>query len=204
MKKALLGIFFLNFLAVSCAPLKENGDISIDLNPPVLVSVNTTAVDTIVLSFSEEAFLDTASCAISPALTFNSVENSNGELVIKVAEPMAIGEEYKLMATVADTAGNSTWLIVRFYGFNPVLPVVLINEFITQGSSAHPDLVELKVMSSGNMGGITFYHGSKLQIPFRVPRLCGETRRFHPPSHKTGEHTARKGRNRTKGFVRRA
>jgi hypothetical protein len=62
--------------------------------------------------------------------------------------------------TVSDTAGNSLWMIVRFYGFNPDLPTLVINEFTTQGSKTHPDLVEIKVLSGGNLGGVAFFRGT--------------------------------------------
>ena len=47
----------------------------------------------------------------------------------------------------------------QFYGFNARVPRLLINEFTPRGSGNHPDLVELKTLTAGNMGGVVLYLG---------------------------------------------
>jgi len=51
-------------------------------------------------------------------------------------------------------------IISNVYGYNGHLPDIVINEFTTQGSKSRPDIVELYVKSSGNIGGLTLYEGS--------------------------------------------
>jgi hypothetical protein len=46
------------------------------------------------------------------------------------------------------------------YGYNPDVPAILINELTTQGSGSHPDVVELRLTSGGNLGGLTLYAGA--------------------------------------------
>lgn len=62
--------------------------------------------------------------------------------------------------TVKDKSGNTLTLINSFYGFNPDIPEMVINEFTTQGSSSNPDRVEIAVMSDGNTAGAVIYEGS--------------------------------------------
>ena len=67
-----------------------------------------------------------------------------------------------------------------FYGFNPNVPRLLINEFITQGTTDHPDIVELKVLTGGNMGGVVLYQGTPGSFDDRLvfPSLAGDTGEF--------------------------
>ena len=60
-----------------------------------------------------------------------------------------------------DKTGNQTRFITQFHGHNPRVPDVVINEFITQGSSSHPDIVELLVLEDGNLSGMCVVEGTK-------------------------------------------
>jgi hypothetical protein len=50
---------------------------------------------------------------------------------------------------------------------------VLINEFTTRGSGNHPDLVELKTLTAGDLGGMVLYHGTpgSYDVKFVMPAL---------------------------------
>jgi hypothetical protein len=67
--------------------------------------------------------------------------------------------EHMVEAQVADPAGNHLRFVARFYGVNTHLPALLINEFTTQGSGKHPDLVELRVLTDGNLAGACLCEG---------------------------------------------
>jgi hypothetical protein len=62
-------------------------------------------------------------------------------------------------AQVADEAGNHLRFVARFHGLNEMIPAMVINEFTTQGSGSHPDIVELRVLSDGNLAGSCLYEG---------------------------------------------
>jgi hypothetical protein len=67
---------------------------------------------------------------------------------------------YSLSARVADQAGNTLTFMTAFYGFNPRVPQLQLNEITTQGSSAHPDKVELLALTAGNTAGVTLFEGT--------------------------------------------
>jgi hypothetical protein len=162
MKIDLLFLVSVLLPVLSCAPLKENtGAVEVDLTPPVLLRAGAESQKTLAVCFNEEAAVDKNTVEISPALTMESIRAEGDKIFINLAEEMEAGREYTCKMSVTDQGGNSAWLIIRFYGFNPRIPRILINEFITQGSAAHPDLVEIKVLSPGNMGGLTFYAGTR-------------------------------------------
>jgi hypothetical protein len=50
--------------------------------------------------------------------------------------------------------------LLPFYGFNAELPGIIINEFTTQGSTTHPDIVELLVTAGGNTAGLWIVEGT--------------------------------------------
>jgi len=83
-----------------------------------------------------------------------------------------------------DSHGNSASFAAQFYGFNSRVPRLLINEFTPRGSGNHPDLVELKALSAGNMGGVVFFLGTPDSYDARLVFLHSRWKReFHrgPP-----------------------
>ena len=70
------------------------------------------------------------------------------------------GTKYVIEAAVSDSTGNSMSFLVPFYGFNAELPDLLINEFTTQGSTTHPDMVELLITGAGNTAGLYIVEGT--------------------------------------------
>jgi hypothetical protein len=161
-KSFLTGLLFAAALSTAaCAPFQStDAPASPDLVPPVLVKAVAAAADRIVLEFDESPSLAPDSLELKPDLSVSAHEVRDKTIVLTTAGAQAVGREYMLRLTVADAAGNSAWLIVRLYGFNPAPPRLLINEFITQGSATHPDLVEVRVMTGGNLGGLCFCSGT--------------------------------------------
>jgi hypothetical protein len=149
--------------AIACTPLKNDTTAAVpDLTPPVLTRTIVDGPRTVRLTFDDVPVVEAGTCVVEPALAVAGITAEGNQAIFTFAADLEIGKEYRLRLAVDDTSGNGVWLIVRFYGFNPSPPRLLINEFTTQGSATHPDLVEIKVMSGGNMGGLCFYHGASV------------------------------------------
>jgi len=160
MKKIhLLFLGYIFFLFPACGPVSDLGmGGEIDICPPQFVCIKAIAACKIEIIFDESASLETETLHISPFLDITDITAEITSVIIHT-EVMTVGEKYTLAATASDQGSNSLSFAAVFYGFNPAKPLVIINEFTTQGSKTHPDLVELKVLSDGNMGGLTFYQG---------------------------------------------
>ncbi len=149
----------LGLFAAGCGPIPNPGAAGPpDLRPPAVMGVRTVGPREIEIAFDEEASVMLDDLVLAPALAVNGVSEAGGTsiLSVDVQEP---GRKYTLRATAEDARGNGVSFIAELYGFNPRIPLVLLNEFTPRGSSAHPDLVECAVLSDGNMGGVVLYHG---------------------------------------------
>jgi len=71
------------------------------------------------------------------------------------------GQLYDCRTEVFDDHGNSLTLFFRFYGWNPDVPAMVINEFNPQGSGNNPDSVEILVLESGNLAGAELTIGTR-------------------------------------------
>jgi hypothetical protein len=143
----------------SCRPFPDTRpDRNQDLVPPVFFGIRTTGPQSIELGFDEITTIVIPGLVISPDLGISS-ESLSGNPVRIETDPQEPGREYALEAEIRDDRGNSANIVVRFYGHNPDVPPVIINEFTTNGSDTHPDLVELRVMGSGNMTGVALCAG---------------------------------------------
>lgn len=132
-----------------------------DWNPPILKSVRALSDRTVGLQFSRPVELVHAT--FDPEIALTEVWWAEDTLHLQTAHPLAAGAEYWLDAVVHDDSGNSASLLVNFYGKNPDLPRVLINEIVVRGSASNPDFVELRVFDAGNLGGMTLYNGSPVR-----------------------------------------
>lgn len=145
--------------ATGCEALPElPAMISGDWMPPVLLAVEAREDHVVALTFDEEVMLTDATFD-PPAAVLDAVWRGTA-LEIEVDRPFAPGAEYWIDAVVEDTQGNISSLLVGFWGANPDLPAVLINEVVCEGSSTNPDWVELRLLEAGNVGGLTLYEGS--------------------------------------------
>lgn len=148
------------WLGASCGPIPDYRTLTeVDLHPPEFLGAFALDARTVALRFDEAVTAVPASVSVAPAVGITSVGARESELIITLGADQRAGAVYTVEASVEDPGRNSTSVITTFYGFNPELPELIINEFITQGSGNHPDLVELLVMKGGNTAGACLYEG---------------------------------------------
>jgi hypothetical protein len=160
MRKA-FGLSLLAFAValVSCGPVADPRAAQIDLLPPQVVAVQSLGPDRIGVQFDEDAGLCEGTTRIDPPLAISGVTGPGKEIEIHGAAQTP-GLPYTLEAEAQDARGNTASFMAIFYGYNADVPDLLINEITPRGSGAHPDLVELKAMSGGDMGGVALYLGT--------------------------------------------
>ena len=147
-------------LAVSCGPVPDPRSAGqVDLQPPVIESVCSTGPGEISIQFDEEASLVADKTRITPALSVREATGPARGILLRVDDQKP-GLEYTLEAEARDSSGNTASFLATFYGFNPHVPRLLINELTTQGTTDHPDMVEIKVVADGDMGGVVIYQGT--------------------------------------------
>lgn len=146
--------------AHSCGAIPDYRTLTqVDLHPPVFEGIRTLDERTLLLSFDEEVRALPGATRLRPALGVSGVEARDSQLLVHLSASQELGAAYTLETAVEDVGRNSTSLLAPFYGYNPSVPAMVINEFTTQGSSTHPDVVELAVLSSGNTAGVCLYEG---------------------------------------------
>lgn len=130
-----------------------------DLKPPSVRVWDAPGPGEFTVDFDEDVEACPGDFASDPDLGSLEVRSEGSRVRIETASPLPPGSALSLEGTVRDAAGNSTSFVLPFRGHNPDLPRVLLNEVLTQGSSTHPDLVELVVLESGDLAGLTFRVG---------------------------------------------
>jgi hypothetical protein len=163
-------------LLAACGPLPWPRGSEPDLRPPGIEDVSATGPGSLVIAFDEEAGLDAETLRIEPALQVREV-SPPGRTVTVGVDTQSPGREYRLEATARDGRGNSTTFLAGFYGFNPRIPRVVVNECTPRGSTDHPDLIELKALADGDMGGLTLYVGTPGSFVARLVFPSFEVRR---------------------------
>lgn len=149
--------------AASCAPLPQLPfDDSADFDPPGIVSIEVDSHG-LELGFSEPCSLLPDSVLAGDSLSGNAVNTAWSDNMRSLAfafdPPPATGVEHQVEAQVEDLAGNNLRFVARFYGPNALLPAMVINEFTTQGSGKHPDFVEIRILTAGNLAGACLIEG---------------------------------------------
>ena len=127
-------------------------------DPPILEAVHAVSEDTVGLRFTRS--VEVVRTMFDPPVELQRVWWEDGMLQMTAREPLRVGGEYWLDAVVEDDSGNTASVLVNFFGLNPDLPRVLINEIVNKGSGNNPDFAELRVFEDGNLGGMTLYNGS--------------------------------------------
>ncbi len=158
-----------------CGPVSDpRGASDPDLSPPCVEMVRSTGPREVELVFNEEAQIQADKLRFTPELAVNAVPGPSAVVVLGV-EDQRPGRKYVMEAVAGDARGNTVSFTAEFYGFNPNVPRVVLNELRPRGSETHPDMAELKVLSDGDMGGVVLYQGTpgsfddKLIFPsFRV------------------------------------
>jgi hypothetical protein len=152
---------------VSCGPLSGTRAPDVDLMPPHLQSVQSIGPGEISVSFDEDAGLSAEKTRISPALVVREVTGPARSVLLRGQEQEP-GLRYLLESEARDARGNSASFVAEFYGYNSRVPRLLINELTPRGSGNHPDVVELKAVTAGNMGGAVLYLGSPASYDARL------------------------------------
>ena len=140
------------FLALlsACTPLPaEKKPAQSTAAPPVATEVLNSSPNLITLKFDKEISADPANFMIVPEIGIASVECRGQTVDVYPAQALNAGEEYFIKGTVQDSKKNSTSFGMTFFGYNPDLPILVINEFTTNGSGRHPDTVELYAEKRG-------------------------------------------------------
>ena len=143
-----------------CGPISDSRWLSnLDLTPPLFLGIRTIDSGCVELLFDEPTGLIEDEWSLEPALSITEIL-SEGNAVILKSQKQAPGRRYLLKAVAEDENRNAITLIVTFFGFNPQIPGITINEFNPRGSLRHPDKAELKILSDGDMGGVVLYQGT--------------------------------------------
>jgi hypothetical protein len=162
-----LFLFIILGILAACGQVSDTRPAEADLRPPQLQAVVSTGPSQLCVEFDEEATLVPDKTRISPLLAVTEITGPGKQIEIR-GEIQSPGRQYTLEAEAEDVKGNHASFMADFYGYNGRVPELFINEFTPQGSGNHPDLVELKALSEGNMGGVVLYQGTPSSFDNRI------------------------------------
>jgi hypothetical protein len=157
----MMRMLWLSLLALfaGCGPLEDLRErLEPDLKPPILLGLRARGLS-LELDFDEPPLCTPEDIRAVPELKAGDVQAQANRLCISFPD-QAAGRRYELAIEVADARGNRLELAAELYGYNPAAPRMLINEFTTQGSDTHPDLVELIAAGAGDMAGLALNQGT--------------------------------------------
>jgi hypothetical protein len=148
-------------VTLSCAPIPPVDLLADpDLEPPFVVSVELADESTLKVEFDEPVTATSPEVYGDEALGVIDWSVTDTIATFAFEQGPAPGLESFVEAQVQDDAGNNLRFLARFYGRNDNLPQVVLNEITTQGSSTRPDIVELAVLSDGDLAGLTVIEGT--------------------------------------------
>ena len=148
--------------ASGCTPVSDSRALfKDDLRPPVFLGLAVTDSREISITFSEPVEYCPKSYSCSPGLSLAVAETKEEKLRLRFQDTMEPGTEYAVECTVRDEAANTHTVLATFYGFNPDIPSIRLNEITTQGSGNHPDKIELMVLEDGNTAGLCLIDGTR-------------------------------------------
>ncbi len=165
MKQIFLILYFLPVLTVfsGCQLPEDRRSLIIgDFSPPQYISGEMTGPGEAYLLFDKPASAEQGDIHIHGNHQITKITQVSNSLVLKVEPHIAPGEKRLLQGSFRDDSRNSLHITVPLFGFNPNPAEVMINEFTSRGSAAHPDRVELLVTRGGSTAGIAFYDGIRL------------------------------------------
>jgi hypothetical protein len=153
-------VLFVCAIHVSCRPVEDTALLAVDLQPAALVEVATADSRVLHVHFNEPVEPIADSVYVEPDGAVLGTSADGGSVAVRLAEATVPGETYRLGLTVRDMSGNTTRMVTAFYGHNPRTPEIVINEFRPRGNDTRPDAVELRVVSGGDLGGVTLTVGT--------------------------------------------
>lgn len=159
MKKLTVIVLVLCLFEFSCCSQAEEEKVLInplklkDSAPPVLQSA--VAVDEYSLRITFDKQVEPVGYSFDPF-----VAKTDGLGILLVSEfELNPSREYKIEGVVKDSAGNTSYIQVKVWGYNPNPAGMLINEFTTKSSGKQVDRTELYVYRTGYSGGFVLYDG---------------------------------------------
>ncbi len=132
-----------------------------DIRPPQLLGCEAESPSAVTLFFDEKASLIQERILVSPELGFNEATGSGNSVSLSFTEQQVPGKQYIVEGSVRDENGNTLNFLIPFYGYNPDIPGIVINEFTPRGSGTHPDSIELFCRTEGSVAGLCLYAGTK-------------------------------------------
>jgi len=143
-----------SFLFFGCAPdAVFEAVVSLDVVPPIYVEARMPAADRLSLGFSEAVRI--VSLRFSPDLPVAGLSDGGEVALVSFAGPVVAGLRYVVDCVAEDAEGNSVSVLAPFYGRNDDPPRLLINEVRTEYSKPKVEFVELLVLESGELGGLS-------------------------------------------------
>ncbi len=129
-----------------------------DWQAPILHRTEARSESVVAMEFDEPVHL--LELSIDPVVEITESRWWDGALELTGRPAFLPGREYWIDARVADESGNVSSILASVYGLNEHVPDIRISEFVCEGSAAHPDWIELEVLTDGNVGGMCLYEGS--------------------------------------------
>jgi len=149
-----------------------------DLRPPAVASWGPAGGAEVIIVFDEEiaAAVPGFASTPGPGIAATRVGEDGRSVVVTLDGAQLPGAAYAVSGIVSDAAGNLSSFVLPYWGFNPDPPRLVINELITEGTSTHPDALELFVVEGGNCAGLAFFVGSSddFDIRYLFPALLVE------------------------------
>jgi hypothetical protein len=166
-------------MLAACTPAAQTGErILTRLTTPEVVDWSTDGPELLRLRFSEKVGCAPDRVSVTPKLPIESVDPADdGTVAVGFSSPQEPGREYAIQGSAEDSDGNSVRFVLPFSGFNGRVPALLINEFTTQGSGKHPDLIEIYVKGDGNLAGVALFIGTKTRFTQRFVFPSTEVKR---------------------------
>ena len=154
-------LFAIIILFASCSNSLNTSDfLNIDLKPPVLQTINIENSTSLTIDFDEAVLFNKDDYKSEPQLDLKSWTLEGNSLILQFNENQEPGQMYTFRSDVHDESGNTLSFIIRFYGWNPHIPPLLINEFNPEGSGNNPDSIELFAVGNGNTAGVSLFLGT--------------------------------------------
>ncbi len=145
----------------------KDGSGSLDFSPPVLLEVQPRQGAEVVLIFNEEVHSLNGENLLESGEEVVLASNGEHGVTVTPVQKLSPGKLYKASLAIEDLSGNSCRFILPFWGWNPEVPSLLINEFNPKGSENNPDCIEFYALTGGNCGGMALYYGSSEFYDYR-------------------------------------
>jgi hypothetical protein len=128
-----------------------------DRRSPTLTNIQAINETTIEFTFDEDVYRPQIS--LQDGFSESTCSVYENKVSVYLSHPLNVMLAINVHVSVRDNMGNTTTIEAPVYGINFSVPSLIINEFSTKGSANHPDRVEIKALSSGNLAGVTLYSG---------------------------------------------